>query len=201
MGTRPTPLQPCSPPPQGVRVAAVLTPLDRQCYQPRHAEPPATFPPPGLRAGWPCWMQPQLYLPSLVWPLMALPPPLTGRVVGAGLPAGSPSKRPQLASQRFPVSKSPSWADVVRNRKSLSPPPPAATAATKTAATGDFLALNERCVSNGLKTRINISNNARLQEISITCQVPATNVSARRRRRRRPRRHGLVADAAVPLPP
>jgi hypothetical protein len=79
--------------------------------------------------------------------------------------------------------------------------PPAATTATKTAPTADFLALYERCVCNGLKTRINISNNAGIQEISITCQVPAATASARRRRRRHPCRRGLVADTAVPLLP
>ncbi len=79
-------------------------------------------------------------------------PPLAGRVVGASLPAGSPAKRPQLVSQLFSVSNSPSWADVVRNGKPPSPPPPAATTATTTPATADFLALYERCVCNGLKT-------------------------------------------------
>jgi hypothetical protein len=128
-------------------------------------------------------------------------PPFTGRVVGAGLPAGSPAKRPQLVSQLFPVSNSPSWADVVRNGKPPSPSPPAATAAITTAPTADFLALYERCLCNGLKTRINISNNAGIQEISITCQVPAAPASIRRRRRRRPRRRGLVAGATATLPP
>jgi hypothetical protein len=54
-------------------------------------------------------------------------------------------------------------------------------------------------VSNGFKARINISNNAGHQEISLTCQIPAATASARRRHRRRPRRRGLVASAVVPL--
>jgi hypothetical protein len=179
----------------------VLTPLDGQRYQPRHAAPPATSPPPGLRAGWPCSMRPQLYLPSLAWPLTAPTPPLAGRVVGAGQPAGSPAMRPQLASQLFSVSNSPSWADVVRNGKPPSPPPPATTTATTTPATADFLALYERCVCYSLKTRINISNNTGIQEISVTCQLPSATASVRRRCRRRPRRRGLIAGPAVTLPP
>ncbi len=201
VGARPTLLQSCSPPPKGVRAAAVLTPLDGQRYQPRHVAPPATSPPPGLRAGWPCSMRPQLYLPSPGLAPHGSDPPLAGRVVGAGQPAGSPAKRPQLASQLFSVSNSPSWADVVRNGKPPSPPPPATTTATTTPATADFLALYERCVCNGLKTRINISNNAGIQEISVTCQLPAATALVRRRRRRRPRRRGLVAGPAVTLPP
>jgi hypothetical protein len=59
------------------------------------------------------------------------------------------------------------------------------------------LALYERCVLNGLKARLNISNSAGLQEISITCQVPAATATARRPRRRHPRRRGRVASAAV----
>ncbi len=128
-------------------------------------------------------------------------PPLAGRVVGAGQPAGSPAKPPQLASQLFSVSNSPSWADVVRNGKPTSPPQPATTSATTTPTTADFLALYERCVCNGLKTRINISNNAGIQEISVTCQLPTATASVRRRRRRRPRRRRLVAGPAVTLPP
>jgi hypothetical protein len=99
----------------------VLTPLDGQRYPATPRRTPRPLTPPGLRAGWPFWMRQHFYLPSLVWPLTAPPPPRTGRVVGASLPAGSPSKRPQLISQSFPVSNSPSWADIVRNGKSLSP--------------------------------------------------------------------------------
>ncbi len=70
-------------------------------------------------------------------------PLLTGRVVGAGLPAGSPPKRQQLVPQHIPESNSPSWADVVQNGTPASPPPPAATAVTTAAATAEFLALSE----------------------------------------------------------
>jgi hypothetical protein len=127
-------------------------------------------------------------------------PPLTGRVVGAGAPAGSSHKRQQLVPQCTPVSDSPSWADVVRNGTSLSPQPPATTAVISTAATADFFALYERCVTNGLKARLNISNTEGMQEITITCEVPAATATARRRRRRRPRRRGRVASAAVLSP-
>ncbi len=157
---------------------------------------------------YPSWAESGLAVLDAIAALPAIPslaprgstPPLNGRVVGAGLLAGSPSKRLQLVLQCLPVSISPSWADVVRSGTSLSPSSPATTAATTTAATADFLALYERCVSNGLKACINISNNTGHQEISLTCQVPAATTSAQRRRLRRPRQHGLVASAAVPLP-
>jgi hypothetical protein len=53
-------------------VAAVLTPLGGRSSQ----LPPATASPPpwGLRAGQPCRMTLQFYLPTLVWPLAAPPP-------------------------------------------------------------------------------------------------------------------------------
>jgi hypothetical protein len=65
-----------SPPTKGVRVAAVLTPLGGQSSQLLQAAPPATSPPPpwGLRAGRPCRMFLQFYLPTPVWPLAAPPP-------------------------------------------------------------------------------------------------------------------------------
>ncbi len=119
-------------------------------------------------------------------PRGSAPPPFTGRVVRAGVPAGSSHKRQQLVPQCTPVSDSPSWADVVRNGTSSSPPPPGTTAVTSAAATADFLALYEQCVTNGLKACINISNTAGHQEISRTFQVSAAIASARRRCRRRP---------------
>jgi hypothetical protein len=57
------------PPTKGVRVAAVLTPLDGQHYQLLHAAPLATSSYRGLKTGWPCWIVLQDYL--------------TGREVGA----------------------------------------------------------------------------------------------------------------------
>ncbi len=61
-----------SPPTKGVRVAAVLTPL---CGQSSQLPPATTSPPPwGLRAGRPCRIILQFYLPTLVWPLAAPPP-------------------------------------------------------------------------------------------------------------------------------
>ncbi len=89
--------------------------------------------------------------------------------------AGSSHKRQQLVPQCTPVSDSPSWADAVQKETSSSPPPPATTAVTSAAATADFLALHERCITNGLKARINISNTAGHQEISIIvmCQPPS----------------------------
>jgi hypothetical protein len=117
-------------------------------------------------------------------------PPLTGRGLRAGGPAGTTSAR-QLPALQFTAgigSSSPSWADVVRNGSHLSTSPPA---------TADFLALYDRCSSSGFKTRINISNLAGIQEIILMCQIPTSTASAPRRRRR-PRRRGQAVSAAVP---
>jgi hypothetical protein len=63
------------------------------------------------------------------------------------------------------------------------------------------LPLYSRCVSSGLKARINISNNAGLQEITLTCQLSAAVAITRGRRRRRTRRRCQAnKDAAPSLP-
>jgi hypothetical protein len=84
----PDPLQPCSPPPpEGVRVAAVVTPSGGQVFQPPHTAPPATSPPPpwGLRAGRSCRTVLQFYLPAPAWPRAA---PLPHQMGEGSEPAG-----------------------------------------------------------------------------------------------------------------
>ena len=133
--------------------------------------------------------------PSLA-PRGSAPPPV-GRGLGAGRPAGTalPRTPPQYATGNG--SNSPSWADVVRTGPRLSPSPPAATSASP-ASSADFLALYERCISSGLKTRINMSSSAEVHEVILTCHFPtATALTRRRRRRRRPRRRGLAVNAAA----
>ncbi len=100
----------------------------------------------------------------------------------------------------------PSWADVVRNDPRLSLSPPAVTTISSSSTTADFLALYDRCISSGLKTRINISNLAGAEEITLTCHILTCFTSACRRcRRGRPHRRGPAVSAASPtrtsLPP
>ncbi len=154
----------------------------------------------GLRAGRLCRLVLQFYLPTLVWPLVAPPPPPTGRGLRASGPAGSGStalhQLPALQNTSGIRSSSPSWADVVRNGSRLDTSPPAATASASALTTADFLALYDRCISSCLKTRINMSNSAGVQEIILTCQILTSFAPALRRRRRR--RHGQAVSAAVP---
>jgi hypothetical protein len=128
-------------------------------------------------------------------------PPSTGRGLGAGRPAGTASTallRPPSQYITGIGSNSPSWADVVRTGQRLSPSPPADTTVSSASTTADFLALYERCISNGLKTRINMNNSAGVQEIILTCHISSSLASARRRRRRRrPRRRGPAVSAAA----
>jgi hypothetical protein len=81
------------------------------------------------------------------------------------------------------------------------PTAPAATAASTASTTEDFLALYSRCVSSRLKARINISNNAGLQEITLTCHLLAAVATTRGRRCHRPRRCGQATNAALPSLP
>jgi hypothetical protein len=82
---------------------------------------------------------------------------------------------------------------VVRNGTCLKPSPP-----VEISSTADFLALYDRCVSSGLKTRISLSNTSGAQEVTITCHFPSSLASASRlRRRRRPRRRGQAVSAAA----
>ncbi len=100
-----------SPPTEGVRVAAVLTPLGGQSSQPLHAAPPATspLPPWGLRAGRPCRTILQFYLPPPVWPHAALPPHPLGE---GSEPTGRPGPVIQLCASnlhpRIPPESGPS---------------------------------------------------------------------------------------------
>ncbi len=114
-------------------------------------------------------------------------PPPTGRGLRAGWPAGTC----HTALRQLPApqnttgfgSNSPSWADVVRNGTCLKPSLPIVISST-----ADFLALYDRCISSGLKTRISLSNSSGVQEVTLTCHFPSSIASApRRRRRRRPR--------------
>jgi hypothetical protein len=128
-------------------------------------------------------------------------PPSNGRGLGAGRPVGTGSTAlPHTPHQNATGngSNSPSWADVVRNGHRLSSSPPKATSASS-ASTADFLALYERCISSGFKTRINMSSSVEVHEVILTCYFPTAITSARsRRRRRRPRRRGLPVHAAAP---
>ncbi len=82
---------------------------------------------------------------------------------------------------------------MVRNGTCLKPSPPVVISST-----ADFLALYDRCVSSGLKTRISLSNTSGLQEVTIMCHFPSSLTSApRRRRRRRPRRCGQAVSATA----
>jgi hypothetical protein len=129
-------------------------------------------------------------------------PPLTGRGLGAGGPAGSGStSQRQLPALQFTAgigSSSPSWADIVRNGPRLIISPPAGIASASASTTADFLALYDRCSSSSLKTRINISNSAGRQEIILMCQIPTSAASAPRRHRPRcPRQRGQAVSATV----
>jgi hypothetical protein len=171
-------------------------------YPKPHPLPPHLPPPWGLRAGRPCRTVLQFYLPPPVWPLAAPPPTPTGRRLGAGWPAGSGSTELRHLPPQNTTgigSNSPSWADVVRNGPCLSPSPPAGATISSSSTTADFLAMYDCCISSGLKTRINISNLAGVQEITLTCHILTSLASARRRRR--PRRHGQAVRAASPTPP
>jgi hypothetical protein len=137
--------------------------------------------------------------PSLA-PRGSAPPP-TGRGFRAGGSTGSgPTALRQLPALQNNTgfgTSSPSWADVVRNGSRLDTSPPAATASASASTTADFLALYDRCISSGLKTRINLCNSAGVQEITLTCQIPSSFASAPRRCRR-PRRRGQGFSVAAP---
>jgi hypothetical protein len=158
-----------SPPHQGGEGGSSVDPFGRSEFA---ATPATASPPPwGLRAGRPCRMTLQFYLPTLVWPLAALPPPPTGRGLGAGGPAGSrPTALRQLPALQLLAlqnttgfgTSSPSWADVVRNGSHLVTSPPAATASASASTTADFLALYNHCISNGLKPWINKKKHVQL---------------------------------------
>jgi hypothetical protein len=62
------------PSPQGGEGSCSADPTGRSTLPATPCRTPPTSPPPGLRAGWPCSMRLQLYLPSLAWPLTALTP-------------------------------------------------------------------------------------------------------------------------------
>jgi hypothetical protein len=142
----------------------VLTPMDGQRYQLRHATPPATSPP----------------------HLAALPPRSLGEwselfcQLGPHLSDSSSYRSTSLFPTCLPGLTLFETGHHRAHRCQLQQQ-------TTAAATADFLALYERCVSNGLKACININNSAGYQEISLTCQVPAAIASAQRHRHRCPR--------------
>jgi hypothetical protein len=151
-------------------------------------------------------MRRQNYLQPPVWPLVAPPPQSLGEWSEPPGRLCLGPQRQQLAPQYSSATapNSPSWADIVRNGMAANPLPPTApagTAASTASTTADFLALYNRCVSSGLKARINISNNAGLQEITLTCQLSAAVAITRGRRRRRTRRRGQANKAAAPSLP
>ncbi len=156
---------------------------------PRHL----TSPPLGSES-WPAVQDSTAALPATPSqaPCGSTPPP-TGRGLGAG-PAGTG----HTALRQLPATQntgfgpnSPSWADVVRNGTCLKHSPPVVISST-----ADFLALYERCISSGLKTRISLSNTSGVQEVTLTCHFPSSLASAPRRRRR-PRRRGQAVSAAA----
>ncbi len=210
--SKPLPLTrpPCShvplPPHQGGEGGSSVDPSGWSEFSatPRHHVSPSL----GLESG-PAVQDDTAVLPAnpSLAPRGATPPP-TGRGLGAGGPAGSgPTALRQLPALQLPAlqnttgfgTSSPSWADVVWNGSRLDTSPPAVTASASASTTSDFLALYNRCISNGLKTRINMCNSAGVQEITLTCQIPSSFASAPRCRRRHcPRRCGEAVSDAVP---
>ncbi len=188
---------PLPPPHRGGEGGSSVDPSGRSkftatpCRTPRHI----TSPPLGSESR-PAVQDSTAVLPATpsLAPSGSTPPP-TGRGLGAGWPAGTG----YTALRQLPApqnstgfgSNSPSWADVVRNGTCLKPSPPVVISST-----ADFLALYDRCISSGLKTRISLSNSSGVQEVTLTCHFPSSLASAPRRRPR-PRRRGQAVSAAV----
>jgi hypothetical protein len=149
----------------------------------------------------------QDYLPPLVWPLAAPPPThwesSRSSLAGCVWVSTTATTVHTAVQLRFRIQLA-LLGRCCSNGTVANPSPPtapAATAATAASAAADFLALYDRCVSNGFKARINISNTSGLQEITLTCHLPAAIASAQRRRCRRPRQLDQAASAAALLLP
>jgi hypothetical protein len=122
----------------------------------------------------------------------------------AGEPA-DPAGR-QLIHPRPPNSPDfPTWASVARGEgaravkhcRPVSGQQPAVIAA-------DFMALYDRCLASGLKSRLVFSYAAGHQILTVSCNFPApavtTTAAGKRRRRRRHRRCRRHGRAATPAP-
>jgi hypothetical protein len=196
-GLYPTPLLPCSPPPphRGGVGGSSADPYGRSSFTATPSCTPRHLTSPRLGSeSRPAVQDSSAALPATPSraPRGSAPPP-TGRGLGAR-PAGTghTALRQLPATQNTRLgSNSPSWADVVRNGTFLKPSLP-----VEISSTADFLALYDRCVSSGLKTRISLSNTSGVQEVTITCHFPSSLASAPRRRRH-PRRRGQAVSAAA----
>ncbi len=97
-----------------------------------------------------------------------------------------------LPGNRTVSNPAPSWASIVRDgaRANMNP----------AVSRQDFLALYERCIDSGLRTRIVFRHQDSSHEISISCRLCAPPVDAHApantRRRRRRRKRAPVAAAA-----
>jgi hypothetical protein len=130
--------------------------------------------------------------PGVLQELSPRPPvsPSTGVVGWARRLAGTH----QLPGNRTVSNPAPSWASIVRDGVRANTNPAVSRQ--------DFLALYERCIDSGLRTRIVIRHQDGSHEISISCRLSAPPVDAHApayaRRRRRRRKRAPVATAASP---
>ncbi len=103
----------------------------------------------------------------------------------------------QLPGNCTVSNPAPSWASIVRNGARANTSPAVSNPAVSRP---DFLALYERCIDSGLRTRIVIRYQDSSHEISISCRLSAPPVGAHApayaRRRRRRRKRAPVAAAA-----
>jgi hypothetical protein len=144
-------------------------------------------------------------------PPSPMPPPLpgstaTGKAYCRSFPPASPAtgvagRACRLAgTQHLPGSHTvsnpaPTWASIVRD---------GARANTKPAVSRqDFLALYERCVDSGLRSRIIFHDQAGYHEISISCclSTPPSEPHAPANVQRHRRKRALAAATASPEPP
>jgi hypothetical protein len=119
--------------------------------------------------------------------------PSTGVVGWARRPAGTHP----LPGNRAVSNPAPSWASIVRDGARANTSPAVSSPAVSRL---DFLALYERCIDSGLRTRIVIRHQDGSHEISISCRLSAPPVDAHAptyaRRRRRRRNRAPIAAAA-----
>jgi hypothetical protein len=130
--------------------------------------------------------------PGVLQELSPRPPasPSTGVVGWARRPVGTH----QLPGNCTVSNPAPSWASIVRDGACANTSPAVSRL--------DFLALYERCIDSGLRTRIVIRHQDGSHEISISCRLSVPPVDAHApayvRRRRRRRKRAPVAAAASP---